>query len=240
VRKITCLIVDDEPPAISLLESYVQQTPFLQLEGKCANAFEVMEILQHQKIEVLFMDIQMPGLTGIELSRTLTNHGPKIVFTTAFEQYAIEGFKVDAVDYLLKPFNYEEFFRAATKARDYILAKEDNQHKSTDDFIFVRSEYRQIKIQLQEVLYFEGLKDYVKIHLQSQQRPVLSLISLKTLEEQLSPAHFMRIHRSFIINLHKIDAVERGQVIIHQVPITIADNYKERFNEYLSSKSINF
>jgi DNA-binding LytR/AlgR family response regulator len=231
--------VDDEPPALDLIEAYVQQTPFLQLEGKCANAFEALELVQSKKIDVLFLDIQMPALSGIELSRTLVN-GPKIIFTTAFETYAVEGYKVDALDYLLKPFNYEEFLRAAIKARDWVyLVENSNTQKNDTDFIFVRSEYKQVKVQLNEVLYFEGLKDYVKIHLQHQPKPILSLMSLKALEEQLPASTFMRVHRSFIINLDKIEAVERGQVIINKTLITIADNYKERFNEYLSSKSIN-
>lgn len=240
MKKISCLIVDDEPPALDLIGSYVQQTPFLQLEGRCANAFEAMNILQEKAVELLFLDIQMPGLSGIEFSRTL-NNGPKVIFTTAFEHYAIEGYRVDAIDYLLKPFNYEEFLRAATKARDRI-ALEDNSRAAGSDalsnFIFVRSEYKQVKIGLKDVLYFEGLKDYVKIYLEDQPKPVLSLMSLKTLEEQLPSEQFMRIHRSFIIRLDKIEAVERGQVIIHKTAITVADHYKDRFNEYLSSNSL--
>lgn len=236
MNKLKCLIVDDEPLALDLLEGYVKQTPFLELVGRCGNAFEAMTLLESHNIDLLFLDIQMPDLSGLEFSRTLKN-GPMIIFTTAFEQYAIQGYKVDALDYLLKPFSYEEFLVAANKGKERSQQTTYKPTSSDDESIFVKSEYKQVKISLKDVLYFEGLKDYVKIYLEGQTRPVLSLISLKHLEEEL-PSYFMRIHRSFIINLKKIEAVERSQVIINKNAITIADNYKEKFGEYLSAKSI--
>jgi len=236
MNKLRCIIVDDEPLALDLLESYVTKTPFLELVGRCNNAFEAMHLIETQTVDLIFLDIQMPDLSGLEFSKTLKN-GPKIIFTTAFEQYAIQGFKVDALDYLLKPFSYEEFVIAANKAREWAQLSQAKHANPEEDVIYVKSEYKQVKIPLKDVLYFEGLKDYVKIYLQGQTRPILSLISLKHLEEEL-PSYFMRIHRSFIVNLHKIDAVERSQVVINKIGITIADNYKEKFQEYLSSKSI--
>lgn len=233
---ITCLIVDDEPLALSLIEGYVQKTPFLKLVGKCSNAFEALEKIASEKVDLLFLDIQMPGLTGMELSRSLTN-GPKVIFTTAFEEYALEGFKVDAVDYLLKPFNYEEFLKSANKAREWISAISGSKD-TIQDALFVKSEYKLVKIDLQRVLYIEGLKDYAKIYLQDQPRPVMTLMSLKSLEEQLPVHHFMRIHRSFIIRLDKIDLIERNKVVIGQTGITVADAYKETFQAYLSKKSM--
>lgn len=233
---INCLIVDDEPLALSLIEGYVRKTPFLKLVGKCTNAFEALEKIGAEKIDLLFLDIQMPGLTGMELSRSLTN-GPKVIFTTAFEEYALEGFKVDAIDYLLKPFNYEEFLKSANKAREWLSATSGN--KDTDqDALFVKSEYKLVKIDLQRVLYIEGLKDYAKIYLQDQTRPVMTLMSLKSLEEQLPAHQFMRIHRSFIVRLDKIDLIERNKVVIGQTGITIADAYKEAFQGYLAKKSM--
>ncbi|MCW3084420.1 MAG: two component transcriptional regulator, LytTR family [Bacteroidetes bacterium] len=239
MKKINCLIVDDEPPALHLIKGYVNKTPFLELKGKCANAFEAMELMNSNSIDLLFLDIQMPDLNGIEFSRTLTN-GPKIILTTAFEKYALEGFRIDALDYLLKPFNYEEFLKAANKAKEWFRTKLNPEQKTeTDSFLYVKSEYKQIKIDLNKVLFFEGLKDYVKIHLEDADKAVLSLISLKALEEQL-PSKFMRVHRSFIINLEKIEAIERTQVIIGKNHIRIADQHKNEFMEYLASKSMKF
>ena len=236
--KIKCLIVDDEPPALNLLEGYVLKTPFLQLDGKCPDALSALEALGSQSIDLLFLDIQMPELSGIELSRTLQSN-IKVIFTTAFQQYAIDGYKVDAIDYLLKPFSYEEFLKAANKAQERIKLENNSLHyEQALPVLFVRSGYKLIKIELDKVLYIEGLKDYVKFYLTDSEKPILTLMSLKVLEEKLLPERFMRIHRSFIINLSKIQAVERSQVLIGNERITIRDQYVERFDEYISSRSI--
>lgn len=237
--KLSCLIVDDEPLAIHLLNRYVEQTPYLVCESKCNNAIEAMKILGTKKIDLIFMDIQMPELNGIEFSRTL-NKDIKIIFTTAFDDYALEGFKVNALDYLLKPFNYEEFLLAANKAKEWfelIELKKPVTNEELSSFIFVKSEYKQVKIDLNEVLYFEGLKDYIKIWLKGVAKPILTLMSLKSLENQLSALKFMRVHRSFIIALDKIQVVERGQVIMHNnACIKVADQYKEKFQQFMSGK----
>lgn len=238
--KISCLIVDDEPLAIQLLNRYVGQTSFLQCEAKCSSAIEAMEILNSTKIDLIFMDIQMPELNGIEFSRTL-NKDIKIIFTTAFDSYALEGFKVNALDYLLKPFNYEEFLIAANKAKEWYelvqLKKTSSATEDATNFIFVKSEYKQVKIDLNEVLYFEGLKDYVKIWLKGVAKPILTIMSLKSLENQLPVTRFMRVHRSFIIALDKIQIVERGQVVMHNnAHVKIADQYKEKFQSFISGK----
>lgn len=237
MHNISCLVVDDEPLALKLIRSYVEKTHFLELRGTCSNAFEVMERLEQEPVDLLFLDIQMPDLNGMELIRTLAR-APKVIFTTAFSEYAIDGFKVDAVDYLLKPFNYEEFLRAANKAKERILSSARQAAASKDHFIFVKSEYKQLKIDLGEVLYFEGLKDYVKIWISGQSKPVLTLMSLKTLEEELPREQFMRVHRSFIVSLDKIEAIDRGQILINKEYITVADQYKERFQAYISNRSI--
>lgn len=239
MMKISCLIVDDEPLAIHLLNRYVAQTPFLQCEAKCSSAIEAMEILNTTKIDLIFMDIQMPELSGIEFSRTLSKD-IKIIFTTAFDNYALEGFKVNALDYLLKPFNYEEFLIAANKAKEWYELLQVKKNSSVDEsanFIFVKSEYKQIKIDLNEVMYFEGLKDYVKIWLKGSTKAILTIMSLKSLESQLSTSKFMRVHRSFIIALDKIQIVERGQVVMHNnAHVKIADQYKEKFQSFVSGK----
>ena len=237
--KIHCLIVDDEPLAIRLLNRYVAQTPFLQCEARCSSAIEAMEILHTTKIDLIFMDIQMPELNGIEFSKTLSKD-IKIIFTTAFDDYALEGFKVNALDYLLKPFNYEEFLNAANKAKEWyelVQLKKGSTSEESTNFIFVKSEYKQVKIDLNDVLYIEGLKDYVKIWLKNLPKPILTIMSLKSLESQLPPAKFMRVHRSYIIAFDKIKVVERGQVLMHNdVHVKIADQYKEKFQNFVSGK----
>lgn len=239
MRKINCLIVDDEPLALGLVESYVQRTPFLELKGKCLSAVEAINRLGSERIDLIFLDIQMPDMNGIELSKTL-QPGTRVIFTTAFKDYAFEGFKVNAVDYLLKPFNYSEFLKAANKAADLINSGSAEPAKKgyNDNFIFVKSEYRQLKINLDEVYYFEGLKDYIKIWVSSLPKPVLTLMSLKTIEQELPEDRFMRVHRSFIIALDKIESIERSQIIINKERITIAEQYKPRFQAFIENKSL--
>lgn len=239
--KISCLIVDDEPMALSLIESYVLKTPFLELKGKCRSAFEALEKIHETPIDLLFLDIQMPQLNGIELSKTLSKN-TKVIFTTAFDQYALEGFKVDALDYLLKPFNFEEFYKASSKAKDWFAlvhqSNKPNSHKESPTYIFIRAEYKLVKILLDDILYIEGLKDYVKIWLANESRPLLTHTSLKKLEEELPKNKFMRVHRSYIIALDKIQAVERSQALIHNQYIPIADQFKQTFLDFIDKNSL--
>jgi len=241
MKKITCLIADDEPMALSLIESYVLKTPFLELKAKCNSAIEAMQVLEVQKdIDLFFLDIQMPDLTGLEFSKLLPQNS-RVIFTTAFDQYAIDGYKVNALDYLLKPFDYNEFLNASTKARSYFESQQTvsvSKPEKKQEFFFVKSEYKQIKINFSEILYIEGLKDYVKIYLKDNPKPILTLMSLKKLEEELPSDQFMRIHRSFIIALDKIEAIERNHIIIGKEQIVIAPNYKESLMEYIGGKSI--
>jgi DNA-binding LytR/AlgR family response regulator len=242
MTRITCLIVDDEPLALDLLERYIGKTPFLDLKGRCSSAIEALTVLNTTKIELLFLDIQMPELSGIEFSTTLRND-IKVVFTTAFSKYAVDGFKVSAIDYLLKPFNYEEFLKAATKAKDWFDSRRSRQNPpngtGSSGIIFVKSEYKQVKIDLNEVLCFEGMKDYVKIWISGKPKPVMTIMSLKSLEGMLPAPDFMRIHRSFIISFNKIVQVEQNQVVLaNNFHITVADPYKEMFRKFLSEKSV--
>jgi DNA-binding LytR/AlgR family response regulator len=237
MQKINCLIVDDEPLALTLMENYIKRIPFLELKGKCLSAFEALEKMEEHKIDLIFLDIQMPDLNGVEFSK-LVQEKVKVIFTTAFTHYAIEGYKVNAIDYLLKPFSFEEFFKAAEKAKSLIELLNNKPPPPGRNFIFVKSEHRQIKIDMDDVLYFEGFKDYVKIWIRSQPKPVLSLMSLKSLEEELDADKFMRIHRSYIVSLDKIQSVERGQIIINGERITVADQYKEKFSAFMLGKTI--
>ena len=238
--KISCVIVDDEPMALNLVESYVEKTPFLVLKNKCSSAIEAMEFIKNDPVDLLFLDIQMPDLTGIEFSKMLPKE-TRVIFTTAFDQYALEGFKVEALDYLLKPFDYAEFLAAANKANTWFeLIKGKKQPILSDEkeFLFVKSEYKQLRIKLADVLYFEGLKDYIKIWLKDNPKAILTLMSLKSLEAELPKTQFMRVHRSFIVSLKNIDVIERSQIIINQQRITVSEQYKPNFLEFVNNNSL--
>lgn len=235
--QLHCLIIDDEPLALDVIERYVKQTSFLQLHSRCASGTEALRILESEHIDLIFLDIQMPDITGVQLSRMISKD-IKIIFTTAYPDFALEGFKVNAVDYLLKPISYEEFYKAALKAQDLQRLQQGLVPEKGEDFFFVRSEYRQVKIEVKDIVLIEGLKDYVKIHLKSSPKAVLTILSLKSLDERLPTDQFMRIHRSFIVALDQIDTIEKGQVIIRNTRITVADQYKERFNEFVQGRSI--
>nr|WP_294924831.1 LytTR family DNA-binding domain-containing protein [uncultured Flavobacterium sp.] len=231
---LKCIAVDDEPLALKLVQTFIEQTPFLELTASCDNAVEAMTTIKEKEPDLVFLDINMPNLTGMELARLLQEQPgstPKIVFTTAYNHYAIEGYKVNAVDYLLKPFSYEEFLRAASKVLQ-INEESSNHYQSIttdDDSFFLKVEYQWIRISLKEVLYIESLKDYVKVHLVDSQKTVLSLISLKALEEKLPSAKFMRIHRSYIVSLDKINAISKNSVFVGKTEITVGEQYKEAF-----------
>lgn len=241
---LNCIAVDDEPLALGLVCSFIEQTPFLKLIGRYASAVEALTGLQEQSIDVIFLDIQMPDLNGMELARVLDNRGknkPRIIFTTAFNQFALQGYRVDALDYLLKPFNYEEFLHAATKALTYaeLLQKSNSAPSAADEriednYLFLKIEYQLVRIALNEILYIEGLKDYVKVYVQNVEKPLLSLTSLKALEEKLPSKRFLRVHRSFIVSLDKINSITRNALQIGKVNITVGDQYKEAFGQFLS------
>lgn len=238
--KITCSIVDDEPMALNLVESYVEKTPFLDLKHKFSSAIEAMGVLKNNPVDLLFLDIQMPDLTGIEFSKMLPKD-TRVIFTTAFDHYALEGFKVEAIDYLLKPFDYAEFLAAANKANTWfelVKGKRESILSKEKEFLFVKSEYKQLRVKIADVLYFEGLKDYIKIWLKDNPKPILTLMSLKSLEEELPETQFMRVHRSFIVSLHNIDVIERSQIIINQQRITVSEQYKSKFLEFINNNSL--
>lgn len=234
---LNCIIVDDEPLALDVIERYVRKISFLNLVKRCQSAAEALPVIENQSVDLVFLDIQMPEITGVQLSRMI-RQDVKIVFTTAYADFALEGFKVNAVDYLLKPVSFEELYKAASKALDLHRLQNGIIPEKGEEFFFVRSEYRQVKIEIKDIVLIEGLKDYVKIHLKSTPKPVMTILSLKSLEERLPRDRFMRIHRSYIVALDQIEAIERSQVIIRDVRITVADQYKDRFNEFVQGKSI--
>jgi two-component system, LytTR family, response regulator LytT len=231
---INVIAIDDEPLALQLVTGYINRTPGLNLLGKFENPLEAIAFISGSGVDLVFLDIQMPGLNGIEFTRSLLK-GPKVIFTTAFEKYAFEGFKLDVVDYLLKPFSYDEFLKAVQKAeRSIILEKKiPGKIESNAEFLFIKSDYKIKRINFNDILYIEGLKEYVKIYTQNESIPVLSLTSLKLLETKLPPEKFMRVHRSFIVNLHKIDTIARSRIIFGKIYIPVGDQYKDKFQEYL-------
>jgi len=232
--KLKTIAIDDEPLALRLVSDYVSKTPFLELTGAFDNPLDAIDFLSTNTADLILVDIQMPDLTGIEFTRTLED-APKIIFTTAYEKYALEGFKLNAIDYLLKPFSYEEFLKAVGKARKQVELETNAlpSIEANNQFLFLKSEYKIRRINFNDILYIEGLKDYIKVYIAGDEKPVLSLNSIKSLEQKLPEDKFMRVHRSFIVNLDKIDTIERSRIIFGKVYIPVSDQYKEKFQEYL-------
>lgn len=283
MNAISCIVVDDEPLAVRLMESYVAKTPFLSLKGSFTSGTAAYSFLQDNPVDLLFCDIQMPNLSGMELSRMLPER-TRIIFTTAFSEYAVEGFKVRALDYLLKPISYEDFLSAAMKAKEYLELIDDKSLRQAQrpsglvtepavstlvtepavrrgspttevtepavstsvtepvevteqrkiKSIFVKTEYRLQQIDLDRITYIEGLKDYVKIHLNNGTAPILSLMRLKALEDTLQKEDFVRVHKSFIIRLAAIEAIERNHILIGPSRIPIGDTYQTALYQALS------
>ena len=228
---INCAIIDDEPLAAQLLESYVKKTPYLTLKGIYNSAITAMKDLRENPVQLLFLDIQMPELSGIEFARILP-HDTKIIFTTAFNQYALEGYRVNALDYLLKPITYTDFLQATDKALEWFTTLQKQQTYAEDRFIFVKSDYKLVRVSLDDVLYIEGLKDYVRIYLKTGNK-VMSLMSMKKLEESLPHPEFLRTHRSYIVHMPEVRTIDRLRIVFGGQYIPISDNYKDDVLHYL-------
>jgi DNA-binding LytR/AlgR family response regulator len=230
--KLSCIIVDDESLALDLLEDNVAKVPFLQLKARCRNAYEAMDFLQNNPIDLIFLDIQMPGITGVQFLEGLTNK-PMVIFVTAYQQYAIEGFNLDVIDYILKPVSFERFLKAANKALDYQKIRTDLKSNVIDankiEYIFIHADYSLMKIMLEDILYIEGLKDYIKIHLTTQKYPVVCRMTMKSIEEKLPSNEFLRIHKSYIISLKKVESIRNQKIKIGENHIPLSDNYSDQF-----------
>lgn len=235
--RLKTIAIDDEPLALKLVADYIQKTPFLELTGTFDNPLDAIDFLADTTVDLILVDIQMPDLTGTEFVRTLES-GAKIIFTTAYEKYALEGFKLNALDYLLKPFSYEEFLKAVQKARK-LCELETNSVPSIEtntQFLFLKSDYKIKRINFEDILYIEGLKDYIKVFLDNEEKPILSLNSLKMIEQKLPEEKFMRIHRSFIVNLDKVETIERSRIVFGKNYIPVSDQYKEKFQEFINKR----
>ncbi|MFN8344024.1 MAG: LytTR family DNA-binding domain-containing protein [Spirosomataceae bacterium] len=232
---MNCLIVDDEYMARLLLEEYVRKVPSLRLSGSCESALDAFHLLKTQSVDVVFLDIQMPHLTGLALVQALSDK-PAVIFTTAYAEHAVEGFRLDAVDYLLKPFSFERFLQAVNKAADQIAFRRQpvgsNQEVSSPDHFFVKSDGRLVKIRFSDIIYIEGLKEYVSIYTSDKQR-VITLQSLKNLEGVLPQEQFIRIHKSYVIALDQLTAIVGNQVQIHQKYLPIGATYKDELLQRL-------
>ncbi len=233
---ITCAIIDDEPLAAGLLESYAKKTPYLSLAGTYSSAVEAMKHLRENPVQLLFLDIQMPELSGIEFAKILPKE-TRIIFTTAFPQYAIEGFRVSALDYLLKPISYNDFLKATDKALEWFSVAQRQDPHRRDRFMFVKSDYKLQRVCLDDILYVEGLKDYVRFYLKNGEQ-VMSLMSMKKLEEYLPRPEFLRTHRSFIVHMTETPLVERFRIVFNGVQIPISDNYKEDVQRYFDEHTL--
>ncbi len=234
--KLRCIAVDDENMGRKLLEEYIQQIPFLELIRTCKNAFEAMQVLQEEKVDLMFLDIQMPGMLGTRFLSSLREK-PMVIFVTAYSEYAVESYDLDVVDYLLKPVSLERFTKAAYKALDEwrvnhlpseSLSSSPEPVSSTTnepEFFFVNVEYSLVKVPIPEITHIEGMKDYVKIYLQNEKKPILTKSTLKAIEEKLPGSSFMRVHKSYIVNFRRIESIRSHQISIgpHEIPVSEAN-----------------
>lgn len=238
MNKINCAVIDDEPLALELMELYINQTPFLNLVCCCSNSVELLQCLKTEKVDLVFMDIHMPDISGLELSKYVDD--AMVIFVTAYNQYALESYKVNAVDYLLKPINYAEFLKAANKALKLYELKHNaavnSNHSQDGGSIFIKSDYKLVQVNFNSILYIEGLKDYIKIYIDGESNPIVSLISMKSVEEALPKNTFLRVHRSYIVNMNKVTVVDRSRVLFGKVYIPVSDTYKDVFNSYIEER----
>ncbi len=235
---IRCLAIDDEPLALKQLVSYIMQTPFLELVAACQSAVEAKEILHNEQIDALFVDINMPDLNGLDFVKSLSTP-LLVVFTTAYSEFALEGYKVNAIDYLLKPFGLDDFIRAAQKVKKQyeLMNAVSVSVVDMDDAIFFKTEYKIVRVDIKQIMYVESMSEYLKIHLVDEPKPIIVLLSMKKIEERLPMNSFMRVHRSYIINLKMIKEVNKSRIIMNSdTYIPIGDNYREAFNNYLNTK----
>ena len=238
---IRCIAIDDEPLALQQLAAYIKKTPFLELVAQCQSAIEARQFLEQDTVDAIFCDINMPDLNGMDFVKSLTV-APLIVFTTAYAEYALEGFKVNAVDYLLKPFGMQDFLRAANRLKERVQGSRVQEVQGSpltsesDDVIFLKTDYRVVKVSISDIRYIEAMTEYLKIFIEGEAKPIVTLLSMKKMEEKL-PENFMRIHRSYIVNLTKIQEINKNRIIMDaETFLPIGDMYKEAFQKYIDTK----
>ena len=232
---LRCLAIDDEPLALELLEDNIKQVPFLELTGKCKNALEALKFLQQQSVDLIFLDIQMPGLTGLQFIQSLTQK-PMFILITAYEKFALEGFNLEVIDYLVKPVSLDRFIKACNKAFELhsLRTKKPEHVESSPDYFFVNVEYSLVKVEFADIQWIEGLKDYIKIYLRSSSKAVITRLSMKSLEEQLPASKFIRIHKSYIVSKAAITSIRKNSVFIGPEEFPVGDNYKDALNTLIN------
>ncbi len=243
---IKCIAIDDEPLALKKLVTYIKKIPYLELVAQCRSAIEAQQVIETHEVEALFLDINMPDLNGLDFAKSLQNHrkGPVMVFTTAYNEYAVEGYKANAVGYLLKPYSFDEFEEAAQKVKEIVEIRQQAMTEVTtqsgdDGVIYVKSDYKIVRIDIKRITYIEAMSEYLRITCDDKDRPVIVLLSMKRVEEHLPGNMFMRIHRSFIINLEKIVEIKKNHVVLEgDVSLPIGENYKDAFMNYLNTKML--
>ena len=224
---LKCLAIDDEPLALELLEDNISKVPYLQLVASCNNPIEAMQILQNEQVDLIFLDIQMPGLTGLQFIQTIQEK-PMFILITAYEKYALEGFNLDVVDYLVKPVALERFIKACNKAWElYQLKTKKNIPGEQPSYFFINADYSLIKVVFTDIMWIEGFKDYLKIHLKSTSKPLVARLTMKSIEEQLPVSIFARVQKSFIVSKEHITAIRKNSIFINDVEIPVGDNYKD-------------
>lgn len=235
--KLDCAIIDDEPLAAELLASYARRIPELNLVGVYESAVTAMGELRIKPVDVLFLDIQMPELNGLELARLLPSK-TKVIFTTAFDRYAVDGYKVKAAGYLLKPISYDDFVMAVNNVADSLRTITRQESMMKNRFVYVKSEYKLVRVDFDDILYVEGVKDYVKFYFSGNRKPMMTLMNMKTVEDSLPHYQFMRVHRSFIVNMDKINMIDRGRIVIGDVFIPVSESYKDLVQKYVDRYSL--
>ena len=226
---LRCIAIDDEPLALELLEDNISKVPFLKLVASCENPLEAMKVMQEHSVDLVFLDIQMPGLTGLQFIQSLAQK-PLFILITAYEKYALEGFNLDVVDYLVKPVALERFIKASNKALELHQLKNKSANASASppaDYIFVNSDYSLLKVVVADITWVEGYKDYIKIHLRNATSPIVTRMSMKTVEELLPAATFIRIHKSYIVSIASITAIRKNSVFLGKLELTVGDNYRD-------------
>ena len=240
---IRCIAIDDEPLALAQISSYINKVPYLELVGRCRDATEALKVLRQTQVDLMFVDINMPDLNGLDFVRSL-EEPPKVIFTTAYSHYAVDGYKVQAVDYLLKPFGLSDLEAAAERARQriesetsaYGFVPQPTSAIEQDGYFYVKNDYRIVRIVIDDIRYVESMGEYVRIFVEGQDRPFMPLLSMKRIEEILPSDHFMRVHRSYIVNLRRVTDITRQRIIFGEVQIPIGDSYKQALLDHINAR----